>query len=187
MKNKKGLSTLIIVLVAIIVLGIGYAVIENITLTINGSATATANDANFKVIFEGATSNSASNQNITVTNSIAEDEQGTPEKQQKLHAVFSVSGMTKAGDYADVTYTVKNKSEDISANLSVDTSNIVVSNSTYFTVTPTITGAVGGSITLDPGDDTTVTIRVTAAKTPIDNNQTSSITVPLIASPQATQ
>ena len=68
MKNKKGLSTLIIVLVAIIVLGIGYAVIENITLTINGSATATANDANFKVIFEGATSNSASNQNITVTN-----------------------------------------------------------------------------------------------------------------------
>ena len=113
MKNKKGLSTLIIVLVAIIVLGIGYAVIENITLTINGSATATANDANFKVIFEGATSNSASNQNITVTNSIAEDEQGTPEKQQKLHAVFSVSGMTKAGDYADVTYTVKNKSEDM--------------------------------------------------------------------------
>ena len=185
MKNRKGLSAIVIILVAIIVLGIGYAVIENITLTINGSATATANDANFKVRFEGETSSSASNENITITKSIAEDEQGTPENQQKLNAVFSVTGMTKAGDYADITYTVKNKSEDISANLSVDTSNIVVGNSTYFTVTPSITGAVGGSITLEPGDDTTVTIRVTAIKTPIENNQISSIVVPLIAAPQS--
>ena len=38
-------------IIAILLLGIGYAAIQNITLNITGTATADPNQANFKVMF----------------------------------------------------------------------------------------------------------------------------------------
>ena len=59
MKKRTGI---IGVLVAILLLGIGYAVVSAVTLTINGSGSITADQANFKVHYTG---------DVTVTKSVA--------------------------------------------------------------------------------------------------------------------
>ena len=58
--NKKQLKVLIFTLIAIITLGVGYAGITAINLVINGDATASVNDQNFKVKF-------LSQENVTPT------------------------------------------------------------------------------------------------------------------------
>ena len=50
-QNKKTLQIVLIVLIAVLSLGIGYASISAINLIIDGNATANPNDNNFKVKF----------------------------------------------------------------------------------------------------------------------------------------
>ena len=50
-RNVKQLKVLLFTLIAIVTLGIGYAGITAINLVINGDATASVNDQNFKVKF----------------------------------------------------------------------------------------------------------------------------------------
>ena len=51
MKRKKSLSMFLFVLIAFIVLGVGYAAINNINLIINGTGSVTATQENFLVKF----------------------------------------------------------------------------------------------------------------------------------------
>ena len=50
-KNKRTLQIVLVVLIALITLGIGYASISVINLIINGNATVSGNDSNFIVHF----------------------------------------------------------------------------------------------------------------------------------------
>ena len=50
-QNKKTLQIVLIVLVAVLTLGIGYASLSAINLIIDGNATANPSDTNFKVKF----------------------------------------------------------------------------------------------------------------------------------------
>ena len=59
-RNVKQLKVLLFTLIAIVTLGIGYAGITAINLVINGDATASVNDQNFKVKF-------LSEENVTPT------------------------------------------------------------------------------------------------------------------------
>ena len=55
-QNKKTLQIVLVVLIAVVTLGIGYASISAINLIINGNATASVNQENFKVYFTQAQS-----------------------------------------------------------------------------------------------------------------------------------
>ena len=55
-KSKKTLQIVLVVLIAVLSLGIGYAAISSVNLIINGNATASVNQDNFKVHFTQAQS-----------------------------------------------------------------------------------------------------------------------------------
>ena len=121
-QNKKKLQIVLLVLVAVLTLGIGYASISAVNLIINGNGTATANKENFKVYF---TDSSITEGKGTV--SIDDDD--------PTIGYFDITGLSKAGDYAEATYTVLNNSNGVGAEI---TSQLTNSNNDYFKVTETI-------------------------------------------------
>ena len=167
-QNKKTLQIVLVVLIAVLSLGIGYATISNINLIIDGNATANPNDNNFKVHFVETADTPNLEGNVTLTGSADID------KNDNTMATFNVGGLTKEGDYAIATYTIINNSNDVGAKLSLELTN---SNADYFKVTETITDTE-----LQAGDTTTGTVKVEMIKTPLTNEVTTSITATLTAS-----
>ena len=165
-QNKKALQIGLFVLVAIVVLGVGYAAISAVNLIINGNATASVNQNNFKVHFTQAQAISGST-GASGTSAI--------DSQDDTKAMFDVTGLTKEGDYAEAVYTVKNDSNGIGAAISLSVTN---SNSEYFKVTETIQDDK-----LQSGEETTATVKVEMIKTPITDSVSTSITAALTASP----
>ena len=168
-KNKKTLQIVLLVAIAVLTLGIGYASITAINLFINGNATASVNQENFKVYFTSTSDTPSLTGNVTVT--------GTAEinNQDNTVATFNVGGLTKVGDYAIATYTIINDSNAIGAELSL---NITNANSEYFRVTESVTDTQ-----LQAGDTTTGTVKVEMIKTPIDTEVSTSVTAKIIATP----
>ncbi len=166
-QNKKTLQIVLIVLVAVLTLGIGYASINAINLIIDGNATATPNDNNFKVHFVKTADTPNLTGNVTLTGSADID------KDDNTLATFNVGGLSKEGDYAIATYTIINNSNDVGAKLSLELTN---SNADYFKVTETITDTE-----LQAGDTTTGTVKVEMIKTPVQDSVTTSITAKIKA------
>ena len=165
-KNKKTLQIVLLVAIAVLTLGIGYASITAINLLINGNATASVNQENFKVYFTQAQSITGST-GVSGTSSIDDND--------ATIAYFDVSGLTKVGDYGVATYTISNNSNGIGADISLQLTN---SNNEYFKITETVADSQ-----LQAGDTTTATIRVEMIKTPIQADVTTSVTGTLTATP----
>ena len=165
-QNKKALQIGLFVLVAIVVLGVGYAAISAVNLIINGNATASVDQNNFKVHFTQAQAISGST-GASGTSSI--------DTQDDTKAIFDVTGLTKVGDYAEAVYTVRNDSNGIGAEITL---NLESSNTEYFKVTETILDNK-----LQTGEETTAKVRVEMIKTPITDSVSTSITATLTASP----
>lgn len=167
MKNKKTFIVVALV-IAVLLIGIGYAVISDLTLTISGTASAQANPDNFDVKFTGEPTKGGQG-TTTATIDKATDPKGRT-------ATINVTGLTAKGDTATATYTVTNASKDLTADLSVEvTTN---SNSTYFKVTPEL-----AQESITAGTETTVTVTVELLKTPVTADESANITVTLTASP----
>lgn len=171
MKKRKGILG---VLIAILALGIGYAAVSAVTLTINGTGTISPDQENFKVHYTGTPTASAKDPaSLTTTQTITSD--------NKVGA-FTVSGMTKQGDTVTFTYEIINESEGgLGATLGTPTVTYNdTTSSEYFTVTSNTaatTLAAGGATT-------TQTVVVTAKKTPVGNTDiTGSFTIELSATP----
>ena len=150
------------VIAAMLLLGVGYAAIQNITLNIEGTATADPSQSNFSVKFTGTPKVSDS---TYVTAGITDD----------INATISVSGLTQKGQTVNAEYTVQNVSTDISADLSVATTN---SNTEYFTLKSEL-----AKTSLTAGEATTVKVTVELTKTPIAGSVNSTIGVRLTAMP----
>ena len=159
-KTNKIIITLVIV--AMLLLGIGYAAIQNITLNIEGTATADPSQSNFSVKFTGTPKVSDS---TYVTAGITDD----------INATITVNGLTQKGQTVNAEYTVQNVSTDISADLSVATTN---SNTEYFTIKSELAKTI-----LTAGEATTVKVTVELTKTPIAGSVNSTIGVRLTAMP----
>ncbi len=159
-KTNKIIITLVIV--AMLLLGIGYAAIQNITLNIEGTATADPSQSNFSVKFTGTPKVSDS---TYVTAGITDD----------INATITVNGLTQKGQTVNAEYTVQNVSTDISADLSVATTN---SNTEYFTIKSEL-----AKTSLTAGEATTVKVTVELTKTPIAGSVNSTIGVRLTAMP----
>ena len=162
-RNVRQLKVLIFTLIAIVTLGIGYAGITAINLVINGDATASVNDQNFKVKF-------LSEKNVTPT---ITGEGNTVSVKDDTTAEFSVSTLTGLGDSEVATFRVKNESKGIGVDISLKVTN---SNSDYFKVTEHV-----ADTQLQAGDETTVTVTVEMIKTPIDDDVSTSLTAKLVA------
>lgn len=165
MNSKKVITILLIVLVGVILLAVGYASISNYSLNIQGNATATPDDENFKVKFSGTPTSKKSVENATVTTAIKDD----------LTATLDVSGLSAKGDYITATYTIENYSADLSASLSASQTN---SNTEYFDVAYSL-----AETNIAKGKTTTITVTVTLIKTPIDAEQKTTVNTTVIASP----
>ena len=181
--NKKSLSIVLFALIAVIVLGVGYAAISAINLTINGNATATPSQSNFTVKFMDDTEHSFTTyKEITAANGekvfdLTENEVASVTGD--LLASFSTQELSAAGDEAIVIYTIKNTSPDLKADIVVSSTN---SNSEYFQVT-NVLGNNDTSITLTAGATTTVTVKVKVLKTPITADQNTTVVTTITATP----
>ena len=157
-----------ILLVAIILVAVAYAAITNVELNINGVGSAQAKQENFKVEFIGTPSTSGKG---TTTATISESD--------KTKGTVNVTGLTAKGDEATATYTVKNQSSDISADLTAEATS---SNQTYFEVICSLE-----KTTLKAQEETTLKVTVRLLKTPIDETKedlNSDIDVTLTAEPK---
>ena len=157
-----------VLLVAIILVAVAYAAITNVGLNINGVGSAQAKQENFKVEFIGTPSTSGKG---TTTATISESD--------KTKGTVNVTGLTAKGDEATATYTVKNQSSDISADLTADATS---SNQKYFEVICSLE-----KTTLKAQEETTLKVTVRLLKTPIDETKedlNSDIDVTLTAEPK---
>ena len=157
-----------VLLVAIILVAVAYAAITNVELNINGVGSAQAKQENFKVEFIGTPSTSGKG---TTTATISESD--------KTKGTVNVTGLTAKGDEATATYTVKNQSSDISADLTAEATS---SNQTYFEVICSLE-----KTTLKAQEETTLKVTVRLLKTPIDETKedlNSDIDVTLTAEPK---
>ena len=165
-RNKKALQIGLFILIAIVVLGVGYAAISSVNLIINGNATARVDQNNFKVHFTQAQAISGST-GVSGTSTI--------DLQDDTKATFDVTGLTKVGDYAEAVYIVRNDSNGIGAEITL---NLNSSNTEYFKVTETILDNK-----LQAGEETTAKVKVEMIKTPVTDAVSTSITATLTASP----
>ena len=141
-----------IVLLAIVLVAVGYAAITNVTLNIDGTAKSEGNPDNFKVELVGEPQTSGDG-TTTATINNADKTQGT----------MNVSGLNAKGQTAIATYTVKNQSADLSADL---TAKATSTNDEYFEVQCSL-----DKTTLKAQEQTTMTVKVKLLKTPIDETK----------------
>ena len=144
-----------------LLIGIGYAAIQNITLNITGTAQADPSQSNFKVMFSGEPTVSDETYIAAITD--------------EINGAINVIGLTEKGQTISATYTVQNVSTDISADLSVSTTN---SNTEYFTLSSKL-----DKTSLIAGEATTLTVIVELTKLPITESVNSTIGVQLGAMP----
>ena len=141
-----------ILLVAILLVAVGYAVITKVGLNIDGTAKSEGNPDNFKVELIGEPQTSGDG-TTTATINTADKTQGT----------MNVSGLNAKGQTAIATYTVKNQSVDLSADL---TAKATSTNDEYFEVQCSL-----DKTTLKAQEETTMTVKVKLLKTPIDETK----------------
>lgn len=165
--KKKNTFLGVALLIAVLVLGIGYAATTQ-TLKVSGTATGVESEENFNVIFTAAKAGDAYGDDATgVTAGI-----DTVNDSTSRTAVVTAE-LGTVGSSAAATFTITNSSANgIAAKF--DSKNIRVQNaegldfvSDYFLVT---TDFVEGEITLQPGESTTFTVYVDLQKAIVGEN-----------------
>lgn len=114
--NKSKKIILAVILIAVLAMAIGYAALSNVTLTITGTASAKADDANFKVWFTGATP-VTSGEGVTASATAEAIEATVTIKDLKVvgeekYAILEITNASADIDATSVTVTTKDKSTD---------------------------------------------------------------------------
>jgi len=171
MRQKRVFISLLLI-IALLVLGIAYAEIQGINLTITGNAEAGVGEGKVNVQITSATAATESQTYITEEPVIGND--GTS-------VTFDVTGLNKEDQTATLNLVIENMSSDIAATLGQAT--IEWENDEWFsaTFTPASTSLAKEGNT---GDSTTAIVVVTLEKTPINATEaaaakdTLTITIP---------
>lgn len=165
MNRKKTLYGLGL-LALILVLGVGYAVVSEVTLNIDGSATV-ASEA-LKVSFNGVTDTEDDGKVVASSTD------------NSLNASIQVTNLT-LNEAVSATYTIKNQETDVDAN--VIKKQISNDKPEFFEVTTSVDDSAE---TITAGGTGTVTVTVRLIKTPIEtSDSTANIQIDLTASPVA--
>lgn len=163
MNRKKTLYGLGL-LALILVLGVGYAAVSEVTLNIDGSATV-ASEA-LKVSFNGVTDTEDDGKVVASSTD------------NSLNASIQVTNLT-LNEAVSATYTIKNQETDVDAN--VIKKQISNDKPEFFEVTTSVDDSAE---TITAGGTGTVTVTVRLIKTPIEtSDSTANIQIDLTASP----
>ena len=170
MKKRRTLIVTLL-LVAVLALGIGYASVSNIILSITGNADVAADNANFKVVFTKPVSDAAAN--------ISVDTGATH------NASIAVTGLKTVGEKATVTIDILNDDADSVYAAAITNINVVQDTEGYFKATVKNQDALLTTV-LQPGEDVTVEIEIELLKVPSDPNATYTghFTIDFTATPQ---
>lgn len=159
---KKRVS-IIGVLCAILVLGVGYAAITARYLNITGTATMTADPDNFNVLFEDD-ADCDNGMSLTLGD---EDHPNDPH-----YATLTVDGLTYAGQSLACDISVKNISKGLKASLDNPIKSVTGDESEYFSIDAAVTDDILNYPETEGADcDDCITnmhISLTASKTPTD-------------------
>lgn len=166
------------VVLGILMLSVAYAAMQNITLEINGIATASPDQANFDVRLTnwGDEEYDQSKGNAAIECDITSD----------TSATFKVTGLKQVGDYVIKHIYVRNYSTDLNAYILHE---VKYSNTEYFNVTVSkvnwnqYANFNQEDITLEPGNSGAFAIKVELIKLPISSEVSTSINLDIIASP----
>lgn len=154
-----------IIMLVVFFLGVGYALVNSVTLNITGTGTSKTEE--LEVIFKEAT---------IVTN--PEKVVATKKENEDLSANLEVKNL-KLNETVSATYTVQNKELDVHANLV--TTSIENSNPEYFKVT---TNLKENDIVEAKNGELDIKISVTLIKTPLTKEQSEAqITITFNATP----
>lgn len=166
MKKRR---TLIVsaLLVAALALGIGYAALSSVMFNITGTAKVNAVQENFVVKFTGK----PAVENCTA--SITADRM----------ADMAVNNLTKPGDVAKATFTIINDKDNGSLYAAMLGAVQVVSDASGHFLIEVENKAELENKVLEPGDTTTVVVKVTLLDVPMDV-QSATIDVKFTATPQ---
>ena len=178
MSKQKGLIVGVI-LIAIILMAIGYAALEGTDLTINGKAEASANTENFKVYFTGANTvrNPDDDTNITVEAA----EGATTATVNFLRGL----GLDTINESAYVILEIENGSNDIDASsVNVETAGNDTEIFDFEAVMCDENGAAiaDGDYSVASGEKTYVKVSVKLLTSPTDDTE-ATISVALKATP----
>ena len=195
-RNKEG-KLFLGIIVAVLVLGVGYAAITGVNLVINGSATAKASGQqdDFNVHFDNLlstgnyisyaetaeedslTQSFVDSKNVTASSSETDKAASIAISNDSTSATVTVSNLTTVGDTVTLTLPVINESDGIKANL---TASVVNNNQEYFNVTAEpATDTLNGN-----GATTTLLVTVTVTDVPKVNDVEGTFTVTLAAEPE---
>ena len=168
MKQKRTFIAVLLV-IAVLALGVAYASITAIPMTISGTAKAVASNENFNVILDDETEVA-----VDKTGIVSETARAAAEVSGEVtaddEATISITGLTNKDDYVTVSYNVKNLSPELTAYLTAS----VESTNTLFTVEPTVATSVAAN------GETLLTVKVTLNET-IAADQTENVVVKLVA------
>lgn len=183
MKKRKTFLGLVLV-IAVLVLGVGYAALANIEFAINGTATATSNSDNFVVTWDTFDMNEydldsdvpGKIKDVLDSKYIEVSEDGYDvqpiasilyDNEDKDHkAKISISGLSYVGESITFILPIVNKSDGIDAVLGEPNVTNTGSNASYFDVTATY----GASSRLAPGAKGEIRVTVTLKKPVIDGD-----------------
>lgn len=163
--HKQKRLIFIIILLTVILMGIGYAALSNVTLTINGKATATPNDENFKVYFTGKNtkkSGEESNPNVNVTVT-----------EQATTATVNFSGLSKKDDTEYAILEIENASNDVDAK-SITVALEASGSTTIIEATAIMCDIDGTAISnyfVASGNKTYVKVSATLLQTPTEDSE----------------
>lgn len=184
MKKKKTFIGLALI-IAVLVLGVGYAAISNITLTINGNLSAKANDANFKVLFTQVLPAEKQPDVETIIQSGQVETDPTT-------ATLNVSGLESANSYVKYDLEIENQSNGIAAQLADPTISVTKAtdgadgDEEYFDVTYVYKDAESNIVPnpkLNPEDIAILEVTVKLKKTPISTDPKAKVTITFDATP----
>ena len=128
--QKKRTFTVMAILIAVLVLGVGYAVISNVNLNLTGSANIIAN-SDFTVVYDNANHTPAISPTGTVT-----DGTNTHDIVDASYSSSSLALMTVwldgTHDTAYAIYKIDNNSSGLSATLTANVTNVGSTQAAYF-------------------------------------------------------
>jgi len=172
MRQKRTFQLLGIV-VAILVMSVGYASISNLNFTITGNATAAPSAENFKVVFGKVGTADAPTFSVGAGTSTGVNVAFTTPSDRV--ATLDVTGLKRVGDSVVATFKVINESTDLDATLT-DLNTTGTNN--YFTVTAKSTDKV-----IKARQKTNIEVTVTLKKLPVTSNAVANISVNFSAIP----
>ena len=185
--QKRRTFTVMAILLAVLVLGVGYAAIANVTLNLNGTGNIMAN-ADFAVVYD--TSHTIAKTSGTVTDGTNTQTIVTASYTSTTLATMTV-WLDDTHREAYAIFKVDNNSTDLSARLTPSVTEVGQQHDAYFndiqaeyyTASTCATGEELGTDVLEAGDSAYLKVTVSLEKSPLDDITGATFSVQTTAEP----